>query len=147
MYAVEYTWISEPIPVTTRIITDDSGSSRSVRPTDRSPEVIQVNACCVMTRSSTGSAMRRATAATETANDRMIAPHAIVPATPLLRRRPRLALSRKPTSGNSGISSSMRSPFQARKRIRVQRLAMAEKADHDSQADGGFSRRDGHDEE
>ena len=35
-------WISEPMPVMTRIITDDSGSSRSVNAAVKSPDVIQV---------------------------------------------------------------------------------------------------------
>src|SRR4051812_29957729 len=135
------------MPVITRIITDASGSSRSVRPTDRSPDVIQVNACCAISRSSAGMPTRRATAATDTANDTMIDPHAIAPETPLATRRPKLAFRRKPTSGNSGMRSSITSsPFQARERIGVQRLAMAEEADHDGQTDGGFGRGDGHDE-
>ena len=37
-------WISEPMPVTTRIITADSGSSRSVKARRvRSPDAIQLN--------------------------------------------------------------------------------------------------------
>src|SRR3954452_11408252 len=46
MYAVEYTWIREPIPVITRIITEARGSSSSCSLTDRSPDEIHVNADC-----------------------------------------------------------------------------------------------------
>ena len=35
-------WISEPMPVMTRIITADSGSSRNARSSVKSPEAIQV---------------------------------------------------------------------------------------------------------
>src|ERR1051326_2849227 len=78
-----------------------------VRAIDRSPDVIQLNAVCAIARSSTGSPTRRATAATDTANERMMAPHATAPEMPLLNRRAKLALTRNPTSGNSGISSSI----------------------------------------
>src|SRR6185312_2077197 len=135
------------MPVTTRIITDDSGSSRSVRLTEKSPEVIQVNTVCVIARSSGGMPARRATAATDTANDRMIAPQATAPAAPLLMRRPKLELTRKPASGKRAISSSMRSPLQAREGVGGQRLAMTEHADEDREADRGFGGGDGHDEE
>jgi len=37
MYAVEYTWISVPIPVTTRIIMAESGSSRKPQGTWKPP--------------------------------------------------------------------------------------------------------------
>src|SRR5205807_2596847 len=121
--------------------------SLNVRPTDKSPDRIQLNACCVITRSSAGSPTRRATAATDTANESSIAPHATVPATPLVTRRPKLALSRKPTSGKSGISSSMRSPLQAREAVGIERLAMAEQSDDDRQADGGLGGSHGHDKE
>src|SRR5512135_230392 len=134
------------MPVMTRIITDDSGSSLSVSATERSPEVIQLNACCAIARSSAGRPTSRATAATDTANDRMMAPHAIVPATPLLRRRPRLAFSTKPASGNSGISSRS-SPLQAREGVWIERLAMAEETNHDGEPDRRLGGGDRHDEE
>jgi len=43
-------WISEPMPVMTRIISVDSGSSRSVTGTVKSPDVIHVQSVCSMTR-------------------------------------------------------------------------------------------------
>src|SRR5215831_16869673 len=138
--------MSVPIPVTTRIMTADNGSSRSATGTEKSPEVIHVNACCTSTRFSGSRPASLATAATEIANDISIAPQAIAPAAPLPRRRWKPAFSRKPTSGRSGISSSM-SPLQARKRRRVERLAVAEQRDHDRKADRGFGRRHGHHEE
>src|SRR5256885_9954812 len=135
------------MPVMTRIITDARGSSSSVRSIENASDLIQLNPVWAIARSSAGSPTRRTTAATDTANDRTIAPQAIAPATPLLTRRPKLALSRNPTSGNSGISSSMRSPLQTRERVGIERLAMAEQADHDGESDRGFSGGDGHDEE
>src|SRR5580765_2664578 len=139
------------MPVTTRIITAESGSSRSAKSTendglDGRPAVIHVNTCCTTARFSGSSASSLTTAATETANDITIAPHATTPEAPLLRRRPKLAFSRKPTNGSRGISSSI-SPLQARERRRIERLAMPEQADHDREADGGFGRGDGHHEE
>src|ERR1035437_854929 len=140
--------MSDPIPVTTRIITAESGSSRSVKVTAKSPELIQVNTCWAMARASAGNAISLKTETSDTRNDAIIAPHAIAPEAGLLTRRPKLAFSRNPTSGRSGISSSMRaSPLQRRKRIGVERLAVTEQPDHNRQPDRGFGGRDGHHEE
>src|SRR5579864_4441802 len=161
-------WMSDPIPVTTRIMTADNGSRRRVRPTLKSPDVIHVNACWTMERSSGASAISRQSAAPDVRNAAMIAAHARPPEAPLLSRRPKLALTRKPTKGKSGIRSSIDplravvpswparafvpswppcSPFQRRKGIGVERLAVPEQADHDREPDRGFRGRDGHDEE
>ena len=101
-------WISEPMPVTTRIISADSGSRRSVKPTlevaGRDPGEDRLHDRARFRR------QRRPAAtptAADTANEASIAPQAIAPAAPLLIRRPRPAFSRKPTNGRSGISSSM----------------------------------------
>src|SRR6266853_2825846 len=135
------------MPETTRIMTAASGSSRRAKGTEKScPDVIHVNTRWTTERFAGSSATSLTTAATETANDSTIAPHAMIPAAALLRRRPKLAFSRKPTNGNSGISSSM-SPLQASERLGVQRLAMAEQADDDREADGGFGCGHGHHEE
>ena len=40
-------WMSEPMPVMTRIITAASGSSRNARLIEKSPDVIQVKTCLV----------------------------------------------------------------------------------------------------
>src|SRR5712692_7778503 len=159
--------MSDPIPVTTRIITDDSGSSRSVNPAVKSPDEIQVNTCPTIARESGGSATSRHTASSDTTKDPAIAPHATAPAAALLTRRPKLAFTRKPRSGRSGISSSItkmrqpiflcglcalrvptswRSPFEEHERFRVQRFAVAKQADDDREADGGFGGRHGHHE-
>src|SRR5262249_45080351 len=114
-------WINEPMPVTTRIITADSGSSRNVRPTLKSPDVIQVNSVSVRLRASGANETRRATAAADTRNDTIIAPHATAPAAPLLMRRPKLALIRKPTNGRSGISSSMTTVANDRETVATER--------------------------
>src|SRR5437763_9669452 len=69
MYAIEYTWISDPMPVTTRIITAASGSRYSVNGALKSPDVIQSKIGCEIARPSGGWAASLATAATETPND------------------------------------------------------------------------------
>src|SRR5215831_13838240 len=110
-------WMSDPIPVTTRIITADSGSRRSVNDALKSPEVIHEKTGWVMTRDSGGSATSRQTAATDTMKDRRIEPHATAPAAALLMRLPRLALMTKPINGRSGIRRSMPSPDQGCHRL------------------------------
>src|SRR3954469_22293967 len=143
------------MPAMIRIITDASGSRRSVSPTEKSPELIQVNARRSMTRLSGSRLTRRATAAAEIANESSIAPQAITPAAVFVTRRPSPAFSRKPANGRSGISSSMAArtertrslPFQARERVRVERLAVTEQPDHDREADGGLRGGDRHHEE
>ena len=150
----------------TRIITDDSGSRRSVRPTEKSPEVIQVNTRCAMSRFSGSRLTRRATAAAEIANDSSIAPHAIAPAAVFVEtaaeagvqqeagereeRDQQQHVNDRQTTLNAEIAEiaehnssprSLRSlrcnvvviclPFQARERVRVERLAVAEQPDHD----------------
>src|SRR5262245_43470472 len=102
-------WISAPMPVTTRIITDESGSSRNEKSTPNSPDVIHLNATWTIDRSSTGWPTSCQTDTAETANAPIIAAHATAPETPLLRRRPKLALMRKPTKGSSGMSDNISS--------------------------------------
>src|SRR4051794_40699157 len=166
-------WISEPMPVMTRIITADNGSRRSVKSALKSPEVIQVKTWFTIARASGSSWTRRTTDSSDTAKEPIIALQATAPAAALDTRRPKLALTRNPRNGRSGISSSIERtarrhegtktsqfvrcvlrtfvsswlPFQARKRFRVQRLAVPEQRDDDRQADGRFRGRDGHHEE
>src|SRR5438067_6211939 len=101
-------WISNPIPETTRIISDESGSRRRVNGTLKSPDAIQLKNGCVMTRASGSSRTSVQTAATDTTNDPAIAAQAADPAKGLLIRRPKLAFSRKPRNGNSGIRRSIK---------------------------------------
>src|SRR5262245_65974327 len=68
MYAVEYTWMSVPMPVTTRIITADSGSSRNASGTEKVPDVNQVYTRWTRTRLSGSIPTSLTTAATEMAN-------------------------------------------------------------------------------
>ena len=98
-------WISEPIPVMTRIMTAASGSSRSANGTVNSPELIQVNRCRAIARDSGGKATSLSTAIAETANDASIAAHATPPDTGFVSRRPAPAFNRKPRNGSSGISA------------------------------------------
>src|SRR5438874_7893780 len=95
------------MPVTTRIITADNGSTRSVKLAVKSPDVIHVKIGFAIARDSGSMPTSRTTAASETANDPSIAPHATAPDAALLRRRPTLAFTRKPRNGRSGISSNM----------------------------------------
>src|SRR5688500_3381091 len=67
-------------------------------------------------------------------------------------RRPNDAFTRKPRSGKSGMRASIMrsllgSPLERRERVGIHRLAMTIQADDDGEADRGFSRGDGHDEE
>src|SRR5690349_8496352 len=135
------------MPVTTRIITADSGSRRSAKAALKSPEVIQVNSCWTMARASGSMPTSPHTAASETANEPAIAAQASAPETGLLRRRPKLALTRNPRNGSSGISSSTSLPFQLREHVGVQRFPLAEQRDHDRQADRRLRRGDGHHKE
>src|SRR5262245_20854816 len=151
-------WMSEPMPVITRIITAESGSSSSVKLASKLPEWIQSNTRCDTTRESAGRPTRLQTDAADTASDASITPHAIAPEAVFESRRPSEAFSTKPTSGRSGISSSIdrgpgsrgvasRLPLQHRERVGVQRLLVAEQRDDDRQADRRFGGRHGHHEE
>src|SRR6476619_4400599 len=133
-------WMSEPMPVTTRIITADSGSSLNDSETAKSPERIHVYASFTIARESSGRPTRRATAATETANDASMTAHAMPPDTLLDSRRPKLALTTKPRSGRSGISSSIASPLQAGEGIGIERFPMPVQADDDGEAHRRFGR-------
>src|SRR6266511_1198510 len=169
--------MSDPTPVTTRIITADKGSSRNVNATLKSPEVIQVNARSAIARASGSMPTSRQTESAETKNDPIMAPHATAPDTDFVSRRPTPAFTRNPRKGRSGISSSMpppqpwnakaaksakkrlalralralcstsSSPFQRRPGVGVQRFLVAEERDDDRQTDGRFRRRHGHHEE
>src|SRR4029453_18807994 len=91
--------------------------------------------------------MTRHDEATDTRNAPIIAAQAIPPDTPLLNRRPKLALIRKPANGSNGIRISMPLPLQRGEHVGIQRFAMAEQADHDGQANRGFGGGNGHHEE
>src|ERR1043166_2018893 len=143
-------WISDPIPVTTRIITDESGSTRSAYGICSASDEIHRKTVCWMACS--GADIADSTDKTETANAPTIARHARPPEMDFGSRRPIDALMTKPINGKRGINSSMlyrappRSPLQRRERVRTQRLAMAEECDDQREPDRGFSGRDRHDE-
>src|SRR5436190_8359693 len=152
-------WMSEPMPVTTRIITADSGSSASWKSALKLPDETQVKTVCTTRRSSGTRPSIDQTAASDTRKDRIIAPHAAAEATPFPLRRPPKALIRNPTNANSGISGSIAaplrplstsapvSPFQLGERVGVERLAVTEQADDDGKAHRRFRGGDRHDEE
>src|SRR5262245_24839276 len=97
-------------------------------------------------------------------NDASITIDARPPETLLGSRRPRVALTRNPANGSSGINASTvsslvtqnskrktqtlpASPFERRKSVGIQRLAVTEQRDHQREAHRRFSRGHGHDEE
>src|SRR5216117_2097775 len=137
-----------PIPVTTRIITAESGSSRNVRSRTKSPDAIQVYSVWSMTRRSGARPASRHTAIADTTNDASIASEASPPDTPFESLRPHVELTRNPTNGKSGItlSTSVPLPFQCGEGIRVQRLPVPVQRDHDCNAHGCFGGRHGHHE-
>src|SRR6478672_11248103 len=136
-------WINDPMPVMTRIISADSGSTRRAKGIWRSPEAIQVKTVCWSQPT-----LRSASAATsEMPNAAIIARHATAPEIAFGNRRPMVALMRKPTKGSSKISDSTGSPFEQRERVRAQRLFVPEERNHQRQADRRFRRGDRHDEE
>src|SRR6185369_17980760 len=93
------------MPVMTRIITDDSGSTRNEAPMFRSPDVIHVNTVCSIARSGVPRIVN--TADTETAKAASIARQANPPEMDFGSRFPRKALTRKPANGRRGIRASM----------------------------------------
>src|SRR5687768_9690512 len=135
------------MPVTTRIITADSASSLSARSSVKSPDVIHVNSVWTICRLSDGRPASVSTCMTEMTNAIAITAVARLPNTRFGRRRPSVALTRKPANGSSGISANKGSPLQRRKRFGVERLTMAEQPDDERQPDGGFGRGHGHHEE
>src|SRR5438552_2396732 len=159
------------MPVTTKIIKAESGSTVNESGTRKSPDANQVNTCWETTVSpdvTIGSAVQH-----DSANETSIAPHATAPEAGLPMRRPRLAFTRNPMNGNNGINPSICVPprrhedtknsglflvssdcfgssclpFEARERVRVQRLPMPEQRDHNREADRGLGRRHRHHEE
>src|SRR3954470_6368359 len=137
-------WMSEPMPVMTRIISDDSGSTRKASGIFRSSDAIHWKSVCWTKCPAAPCAW--SAAVTETANAPSIARHATPPDTLFGRRLPRKALRQKPRNGRSGISASM-SPLERRKRVGAERFAMPEERDHQREADRRLGRRDGHHEE
>ena len=109
--------MSEPMPVTTRIISADRWSRRSANGTCSVPDDIHVKTVLLQR------ARRRPTASSETdsaetANDAIIARQASPPETDFGSRRPKKALTRKPASGSRGISKSIE-PTGLSEHIRV----------------------------
>jgi hypothetical protein len=96
-----------PIPVTTRIITADSGSSRSPSGTWKSAEPIHVKIVWVTSRSSAGSDTRPRTDITEATNATNIAPEATA-ATAVFgsRRAPKLLRGNRGTEGAESREAS-----------------------------------------
>jgi hypothetical protein len=99
------------MPVMTRIITADSGSTLNARAMFRSPEAIHVYRVWSIVLASGGRPASCRTLMTDTANDASITSDARPPETLFGSRRPIVALTTKPRNGKRGISASI-SPFQ-----------------------------------
>src|SRR6478752_210464 len=135
------------MPVITRIITADSASRRNDRSSVKSPTWIQLNSTWTIWRFSGGMPTSAMTCISAMTNEIAITAVARPPLIDFGNRLPTKALTRKPPNGSSGISASTSSPLQRSKGFGVEGLAMPEQADHERQADRGFSRGNGHDEE
>src|SRR5262245_49006148 len=162
MYPVAYTWIRNPTPVTTRIITADSASSEnphvisSASPCDPTPPSGShvPSASVVKCRSSEGSDASPRTAPAERRNASSTAPHAIHPTARFERRTPTIPLIADPAIGSSGISQIFSRkncivplPLQERDLVDVDRLLQAEQCDRDREADRGLRGGERHHEE
>src|SRR5579884_1799525 len=79
--------------------------------------------------------------------DRRTEPTATALITGRIRRRPKMPLIRKPSSGSSGISQRYMLVFHGTDFVDLQRFTVLEDSKNDGQADGGFRRGDHHDEE
>ena len=124
MYPTEYTWISNPTPVTTSSITADRGSSvkdqstlsslpSADRPIGIQEPSVRVTRCARASTAAPGEGVRlptsrsATTAPSETRNDRRTAPQAITQTAFFGKKRaPRRPLRRKPATGNSGTVQS-----------------------------------------
>src|SRR6187549_203517 len=137
------------MPVITRIMTEASGSRRSVSGICSVPEPIQLKSVSLMARTppSAGAFNRSRTASTDTMKEKSIAPVASRPETALGRRRPIAALTTKPSNGNNGIRYSTRSPLERCERVRREYFLVPEHGDHDSEAHRRFGGGHRHHEE
>src|SRR5690348_12721847 len=100
-------WISDPTPVTTRIITADSGSTLNATSRLNTSDEIHVYSVCSIARLSGAMPASCQTTIAETTNDAIIASEASQPDTLFGSRLPTNALITNPTSGNSGMSASI----------------------------------------
>ena len=77
-----------------------------MRSSVKSPDEIQVKSVWMICRLSDGSPISASTCITEITNEIAITPVARPPDTDFGRRRPNVALTRKPANGSSGISAN-----------------------------------------
>src|SRR5882672_8887250 len=177
MYAVEYTWIRNPTPVTTRIITADSGSSVRTHGTDsdrapppssppgiHSPTVSSALLASSFTFSPDPSSpsydlrfvAMSCTAAIEHSNANNTVPHPTKVTNLFPSRAPNNPFSANPANGSTGMSQrsvsigldlSRELPLQEGHLIHVGGMAASENGDDDGEADGRLGRRHRHDEE
>src|SRR5438128_4583515 len=99
--------MSDPIPVITRIINADNGSSRSGKLASNAPEEIQLKSGSTIARPSGDRPASFTADATDTTNNPTMTATAIDPDQGLVNRRPTAALIRNPTRGNAAMESSI----------------------------------------
>src|SRR5579875_977697 len=144
-------WISVATPATTSTITAVSASKRSATSTLKLPASIHGHS--VHQSAPPGAiASRRANAITPTTKAAPITPAPTALTVPRPARRPKNRLKTTPIAGNSRISprgkfSAIALPAHQVDFVRVDRLAVAENHQNDSQADGRLGCRHRHHEE
>ena len=135
------------MPVTTRIISADSGSSLQA---ERHLEVGRSDPgedVCEISRSSAGSDTSARTAITDTPKAASIASDAMAPIDLLRQPRAPKVLTRNPTNGRSGIQRSIaRLPSQLPERVWIERFDVPEERDDEGEPDRRFGGGDGDDE-
>src|SRR6266540_5833097 len=137
----------KPTPVTKRIMTAESGSSRSSALATKSPTAIQSNK--VRTTCLSPRWIRLSTDPAATRNETPTDPHATREMTGLGRRLPSRPFIAEPTSGSAGTSQRkfIRSPLHDVRVVHTERVPVAVNGDRNGQPDRRFSRGDDHDKE
>src|SRR6266496_4023485 len=139
----------KPTPVTTRIMTAESGSSRNSALATKSPAAIQVNRFWTTCLCSGFSWIRLTTDPAATRNETPTDPHATREMTGLGRRLPSRPFIAEPKSGSAGTSQKkfIRSPLHDVRVVHTERVPVAVDGDRNGQPDGRFCRGDDHDKE
>ncbi len=101
---MEYSWISQPTPVTTSIITTDSGSTRMLTSTTKLPPESQRQPVETIERCESSRVSRSISASTESTNPARIESDATRVTRRLETLEPTAMLKERPSSGVSSTS-------------------------------------------
>src|ERR1700737_4171480 len=123
-----------PMPVTTRIISADSGSRRSATGTAKSPEANHVAPLYAIACTPAGCTTSRRTAITDTPNEPSMASDASPPASGRASRRP----------ARRGMRRSTPLSFQFHERVGVQAFHVPEQRYDNGKPDRSLGGRNGH---